>query len=133
MSEECPRSRAAARVLELERQRYRAMSAADIAELDRLLADTLRYTHSDASTDDKAAYLRQVADGTYSYGEIALTEEAVLDLGTTALIFGVMEADAVVYGTPRRVRNLGVSVWTERSGAWQLTAYQPTPLPKQAS
>ena len=55
---------------ELEDRRYRAMIAADAAALDELLADTLIYTHSNATSDTKASYLAGVRNGKWKYRSI---------------------------------------------------------------
>ena len=49
-----------AAIRELEARRYRAMIEADTAALETLLADTLVYTHSNATTDGKASYIAGV-------------------------------------------------------------------------
>jgi ketosteroid isomerase-like protein len=118
-------------IRELERRRYAAMSAADIAELDGLLAEQLTYTHSNASRDTKAEYLAQVTDGTFDYGPIAHVEHDVVVRDHVVLVIGEMTADAVIHGAPRSIRNAGLSVWV-RGGAegWELAAYQPTPIPR---
>jgi hypothetical protein len=44
-------------IRKLEDQRYRAMCEADAVTLDKLLADSLVYTHSYGGADSKATYL----------------------------------------------------------------------------
>ena len=51
-----------ATILQLEERRYRAMCEADAATLEKLLADTLVYTHSTGAADGKAAYIAGVRD-----------------------------------------------------------------------
>jgi hypothetical protein len=54
----------------LEARRYRAMTDADIAALEELLAADLVYTHSNATSDSKQSYLDKVASGHFDYGPI---------------------------------------------------------------
>jgi ketosteroid isomerase-like protein len=119
-----------ARIRELEERRYAAMTAADVAVLDQLLADELSYVHSNASRDTKAEYLRLVADGTFDYGRIRYTEQDVIVLGDTVLVLGEFRCDAVIHGAPRTIDNIGLAVWTRRAGDWRLVAYQPTAVPR---
>ena len=50
-----------------EATRIQAMLAADFAAVDRLLADELTYTHSNAKQDNKAAYLEPFLSGRTRY------------------------------------------------------------------
>lgn len=113
----------------LEARRYAAMERGDVQALADLLGDTLRYTHSDASTDDRAQYLERVGDGTFEYGPIEHSVTAVSVIGSIALVWGEMRTVAQVRGTPKQIHNVGLSVWVSAGDRWRLTAYQPTAVP----
>ena len=44
-------------------------------------------------------------------------------------MLGEMHADLTVKGVRKQLHNSSLAVWTNVDGAWQLIAYQPTPLP----
>ena len=48
----------AATILDLEDRRFQAMTANDLVTLDRLIADDLRFVHSNGTVEDKAEFLR---------------------------------------------------------------------------
>lgn len=112
-----------------EALRYAAMERADVAALAGLLAEDLRYTHSDAGVDSKAEYLERVGDGTFDYGPIEYLVTSVTVIGDVALSFGEMRTVAQVRGRPKSVHNVGLSVWVAGSEGWRLVAYQPTAVP----
>lgn len=114
----------------LEKQRYAAMIAADIPALDALLSESLLYTHSNASVDDKASYLAKVESRYFDYLEIDHPEEHLIVSGSTALVFGRMSARILMEGkTERRLNNRTLTVWIEDGGHWKMAAFQPTPIP----
>ena len=55
-------------IAQLEDRRYEAMLRGDVATLDHLLDDRLRYVHSNGSADGKASYLDGFRKGVWSYG-----------------------------------------------------------------
>jgi ketosteroid isomerase-like protein len=125
-----PPDRIVTQIRELEERRYTAMTEADVAALDALLADELSYTHSNATRDTKAEYVALVADGTFDYGPITHTEHDVIVFADTALVLGEMRCEAVIHGSPRSIHNVGLAVWVHREGDWRLAAYQPTAVPR---
>lgn len=116
-------------VAQLENSRWQAMLAADLAMLDRLLAPQLAYTHSNMTTDDKASYLKKLADGFYQYQTIHREQETIRIAGDTAIITGHLRASILAGGQPRNLNNLYLAVWARVNGTWQFIAYQPTVFP----
>ena len=57
-------------VLQLEKDWVDALVKADTAKLETLYADTLVYTHSSGSVDDKAKYIANMKVGTTKYVSI---------------------------------------------------------------
>ncbi len=81
-----------AEILRKEDQRFDAMIALDLVTLDRLIADDLRFVHSNGVVEDKAEFLRKLRVGERRYlGYRALTREVWLE-GGFGFVFG--EADA---------------------------------------
>jgi ketosteroid isomerase-like protein len=119
----------AAEVLAAEEARYSAMVAQDFAALDRLLADDLLYTHSNAVTDTKAEYLAALRAGKYRYRAVRREGVTVRIHGDTALVNGRSFIDVDVDGVPRSLANAFINVWVKTPQGWRMSAWQSTPLP----
>jgi ketosteroid isomerase-like protein len=119
----------AAAVLAAEEARYAAMIAQDFAALDRLLAEDLLYTHSNAETDTKAGYLAALRSGKYRYRAVRREGVTVRLHGQVALVNGRSFIDVDVEGTPRALSNVFINVWVQTPQGWRMTAWQSTPLP----
>ena len=110
------------RVCELEEQRYRAMVAADLAALDRLLDEALTYTHSSGVVDTKASYLAGIRDKVWEYKKIARENERVVVRGSVALVFCRLRIDLLVRSAPKKVESNALAVWVADAGQCRLVA-----------
>ena len=115
-------------VRDLEEQRYRAMLGADLATLDRLLDDTLTYTHSSGVIDTKASYMAGVRDKVWEYKNISRENERVVVRGDCALVFCRLRIDLLVRGAPRKVESNALAVWVEDGHHYRLLAVHSSPL-----
>jgi hypothetical protein len=109
-------------VSELEEQRYRAMLAADVAALDRLLDEALTYTHSSGVVDTKASYLAGVRDKVWEYKHIARANERIVVRGDCALVFCRLSIDVLVRGAQRKVESNALAFWVLDGGRCRLLA-----------
>ncbi len=109
--------------------RAKATIAGDLDALADCFADTLRYTHSSASVDTKAGYLDNLRSGFYRYhGFTDLGREFQVH-GDTALVYGDVQIDVTVKGTPKKVMSRYLAVWLRQGGVWRMAAWQSTPIP----
>ena len=109
--------------------RTKATIAGDVQALADFFADSLRYTHSSASVDTKAGYLENLRSGFYRYqGFTDLGREFQVH-GDTALVYGDVQIDVVVKGTPKKVMSRYLAVWLRQGGVWRMAAWQSTPIP----
>ena len=81
-------------ILRLEDQRFQAMTEGDLAALDRLIADDLRFVHSNGMVEDKAEFLRKLRDGERRYLLYRALAREVRQEGGFSFVFG--EADAEI-------------------------------------
>jgi ketosteroid isomerase-like protein len=116
-------------IRELEERRYRAMCEADVTTLEAFLADSLVYTHSNASADNKASYLAGVKNKKWDYRQIERPEEHIQVHGDCALVTGRVRIDIVIDGTPKILNSRYLDVWIKGAKGWQMVAWQSTPLP----
>jgi Domain of unknown function (DUF4440) len=112
-------------VLAAEKQLATAMIKADVAALDKLLADDLSYTHSAAKTETKADLLQTAKTGSTKYESITYDNTAVREYGNTVVTTHKM---TIVAGG--NTNKLYVSfVWVKMPAGWQLVSRQATKLP----
>ena len=109
--------------------RIRALLAADFATVDRLLADELSYTHSNAKVDAKAAYLAPLLSGRTRYQRLEPSEVSIRVYGETAILTGRMLSVALVAGSESRTDLRFTSVWILRDARWQMAAWHSTRVP----
>lgn len=114
---------------DLEDRRYRAMVDGDVGTLDELLADDVIYTHSNASTDSKAAYLERLRSGDLVYHSLEHTTDQVVVRPGVVVIGGTMTGSIHMHGVAKTLNSRVVTVWVAEDGRWRLAAFGPTPAP----
>jgi len=117
------------KLLHLEDERCKAISAGDVDALDRLLTDDLTHTHVTGRTEDKVTYLAALG------GRPRITTRrdlAVRVYGETAIMTGVLlnaflPAGGGAARAPMEAQAL--QVWVKTSDGWQQAAFVASPLP----
>jgi len=116
-------------IRQLEDRRFRAMVEADAAALEELLADSMIYTHSSATTDGKASYIAGVRSKKWQYRKIERPVEEIQVYGDTAVVAGQVRIDILVEGQPKIMNSRYTNVWIKGAKGWQMTAWESTPIP----
>jgi ketosteroid isomerase-like protein len=116
-------------IRELESRRFRAMIEADAIALEALLADSMVYTHSSATTDGKASYIAGVKSKKWQYRQIDRPVEDIQVHGDTAVVTGQARIDILIDGKPRIMNSRYTDVWVKGPAGWQMVAWQSTPIP----
>ena len=112
----------------LEDERYQAMLDGDAGTLDRLLDPELVYTHSSGAADSKASYIDGVKQKIWQYQDISRTDETIVVRDNVALVFNRLRIGINVRGTPRKLDNRALAVWSNSGGDnWRLLALHSTP------
>src|SRR4051812_46422223 len=75
-------------VLKAENARFAAMIKADTAALEKLLADELSYTHSNALVQDKAAFISDIKTAKIKYLTVEPSGQKARIFGTMAIVTG---------------------------------------------
>ena len=84
-------------VLQAEKDRFAAMMKGDKAALERILADDLTYTHTNALFQTKAEFIGSVTAGTIDYVSVVPSEpdwKVRID-GTYAIVNGVAAVNVI--------------------------------------
>jgi ketosteroid isomerase-like protein len=116
-------------VAHLEQRRWQALVAGDLAELDRLFADDMTYTHSNGMVDTKKSYLGALRDGVFRYVDIDVDEPTSRDFGGTVVVTGraVATSESAHGRLVSPLRYTGV--WSEHGGDWRFVAWHSCPVP----
>jgi ketosteroid isomerase-like protein len=113
----------------LLRERFDAMTRADLAALRPLLAPDLAYCHSDGRCETRDEFLSAVAGGQTRYRSMTLVTAASRAEAGTLVTRGVVDVDGERAGAPMRARLAFLEVQARRDGAWRLLAWQSARLP----
>ncbi|UFH53856.1 nuclear transport factor 2 family protein [Spirosoma sp. KNUC1025] len=117
-------------VLAVEKQRFDAQIKKDYAVLDRVLADDLIYTHSNANTDNKQSYIQSIREGKSKYDAISIEEQKVRVYGNTAVINGTCMIKAMNNGETINTHVKYTDVYVRNGSQWQMVAWQSIRLAK---
>ena len=82
-------------VLASEDRRFAAMAVSDIAELNRVLADDLHYTHANGMVEDKAEFVRKITSGERNYRDVRLVSRSVSAQPGFVAVFGQVDVDVM--------------------------------------
>lgn len=124
-----PMDRIRQTIRELESRRFRAMIEADAVALEALLADSMVYTHSSATTDGKASYIAGVKAKKWQYRQIDRPVEDIQVHGDTVVVTGQVRIDILIDGKPKIMNSRYTDVWVKGAKGWQMVAWQSTPIP----
>lgn len=119
-------------VLQADKDRFAAMVKADMAALNRLLADDLTYTHSNALMQTKAEFIADLKSGAYDYVSVVPSESdyKIRVDGNMAVINGVAAVNIIDHGKDLKIKIRYTNVHRNRAGQWQMVAWQATRFPQ---
>jgi hypothetical protein len=116
-------------VEQVERRRFAAMVAQDIAVLEPMLAEELRYVHSNGQLENKAQFIETIRSGSRRFRAIVVQELDIRTYDDVAVVSGLLTADAQAGDQPVALKLRFTDVYINRDGRWQLVAWQSTRLP----
>ena len=100
-----------------------------VATLNKLLADSLVYTHSYGGADSKASYLDGIRAKKWQYRKIERPKENIQVHGDCAVVTGQVRIELLSDGKPKTLNSAYTNVWIKGPKGWQMVAWQSTPLP----
>jgi hypothetical protein len=113
----------------LEDERCRAMTSADMAALDRLFSDKLIWTHSSAHVDNKQALLAKIESGASQYLSMRREDEKYVISADAAVASGVVIQEVRLGGVERSLRSRYTNVWFREGFIWRVVAWQSSAAP----
>jgi hypothetical protein len=111
--------------------RFDAALHADIATLERLLADDLDYCNFSGDCSTRSAYVGEVKSGALKYKSIDGQVDEVKVFADSAAVRGRVSATATRGGVERSIKATYLAVLAWRDGRWQLTNWHTTLLDLQ--
>jgi hypothetical protein len=113
-------------VQQAERQRFAALTAQDVTSLDPMLADELRYCHSNGQLENKQQFLETISTGRIRYETIDVHEFEARLYGEVAIGTGYITVQGKLGGQPMTLELRYTDAYAWRSGHWQLINWQST-------
>jgi ketosteroid isomerase-like protein len=117
------------KIIDLDRKRMQAMADKDLATLNALISDDLVYTHSSARLDTKKSLIGNMESGSTVYTSVVPSEVKAQDLGDTVILTGSCKISVMSGGKPNSFGVRFTDVYANKSGAWQMVAWQSTRTP----
>jgi ketosteroid isomerase-like protein len=104
-----------------------ARAKADIATLDRILAEEWTVTHANGTTDTKARYLADLKSGARKFtGSVTEKDVVVRFYGDTAIVTGSSDATVSLNGQAQGGALHFTRVFVKRDGVWKMIVTQAT-------
>jgi ketosteroid isomerase-like protein len=113
-------------ILKVEQEWEDALIQSDIAALDRVYADSLIYTHSSGSVDDKATYIGNIKSGVTKYESMKRDDIKVGVYGDTALVNCHWQVYVTARGDKITTNARYLHVYVKQKGQWRMVAHQAT-------
>ncbi len=119
-------------VIQAEKDRFAAIVKADEAALNRLLADDLTYTHSNANMQTKAQFIADLKSGAIKYVSVApsVPDWKVRVFGDVAIVSGVAAVNVIDHGANLKFKIRYTNDHVNRGGRWQMVNWQSTRFPQ---
>lgn len=84
-----------AAALACEDRRFSAMATSNLAELSEVLADDLHYAHANGMVEDKAEFIRKIAEGERRYEAVRLIRREASPQPGFVAVFGQVEVQVM--------------------------------------
>ena len=111
----------------LEQLWNEARAKADVATLERILADEWTVTHANGTTDTKARYLADLKSGARKFaGAVTEKDVVVRFYGDTAIVTGSSDSTVSLNGQAQGGALHFTRVFVKRDGAWKMVVTQAT-------
>ncbi|WP_443025598.1 nuclear transport factor 2 family protein [Sphingomonas sp. PB4P5] len=111
-----------------EDERFAAVMAGDAKALAPLLHQDLRYVHSSGAVQDRAHYLAELENGTWTYRDVRRSEQNISIRGGTAIVVNRLNISVLHLGKVQEVHSTALAIWVREAVGWQLFAVQSTAL-----
>jgi len=116
-------------VLTVQARRFQAMTAADVAALNRILSDDLVYTHTTGLVDSKTSLAASIGSGKVNYVSLDPSDAMVRVYGETAVVTGQAAMRVIAGSQEHQLSIRFTEVYVQIDGDWKLVSWQSTRIP----
>jgi uncharacterized protein (TIGR02246 family) len=113
-------------LIKLEREWAEALVKADVAALDRVMADDWSMTNWDGRTQTKAQSIAEIKSGANKFEVVSVGDIKVRVFGDAAVVTLAQTEKSQERGKDSSGRYLFTDVWVKRDGRWQAVATHGT-------
>ena len=113
-------------VLKLEQQWEDALLKSDVAALDKIYDDSLSYTHSSGTVDNKATYIGNIKSGASKYESMKRDDIKVRVYGNTALVNCHWVVHSVSRGNKIDTNARLLHVYVKQKDGWKMVSHNAT-------
>jgi len=106
----------------------KAVLTKDKATLEKLMADSIMYSHSNANLDTKQSFITNVMNETPKYEGFDYGESKTLIYGNTAIVRGKITVKDFQNGQRRTIELNAMQIWLKSGSGWTMIARQSTRL-----
>ena len=106
----------------------KAVLGKDKATLEKLMADSILYSHSNGNLDTKAQFIDNVMNEKPKYEGFDYSDQKVIIYGTTAVARGKITVKDFQNGQRRTLELNAMQIWLKGAKGWTMVARQSTRL-----
>ena len=93
-------------------------------QLDKITHEKLTYGHSSGKVESKAEFIETLVSGKSDFRKIEFKNQSVQEVGNTAIVRHILEAETFDGGVANSIRIQVVLVWVKDNNNWKLLARQ---------
>ena len=117
------------KVLDAENAWGRALAANDVAALDTLMTDNLRYTHANSLVETKREFLDKIRSGERRYLSLEFFDLEVCIAGAAAIVNGCWRVVVRIKDHDIEARVRYTHIYLNENDAWRLLAHHASHIP----
>ena len=112
-------------VLRADAARLEAMRQGDGPALARILSDEMIFIHSDARSESKADYIKNMTAGDTAYSDLKTADLNVRQIAPDVIVLtGAQEMKKKLGPAWSEIKLRFMSVWRNEAGTWRMIAWQ---------
>ena len=106
----------------------KAVLGKDKATLEKLMADSILYSHSNGNLDTRAQFINNVMTENPKYEGFDYGDQKMVIFGNTAIVRGKITVKDLLNGQRRTLELNAMQIWIKGPQGWTMVARQSTRL-----
>ena len=117
-------------IASLDDQFSQAFGKADVAFMEKYLADNYTGIHSDGKLSTKAQEIEHVKSSNLKWDYVKVRDRQIHSYGNMVVLVQLASSKGTLAGKPYSGEYNTTHVWVKRNGNWQIVAFQSTKVPE---